>query len=474
MQQFIHMVNEMSPYLLLGFLLAGLMHSFIPGTIYSRYLSKPNFTSVLLAALFGIPLPLCSCGVIPTAMSLRRQGASKGATTSFLIATPQTGIDSIIATFSLMGLPFAIIRPIAALATALFGGEMVNMIEGKGGAGTPCGNGEVTAHCDCDCSCSDHDHETHHSFTRSIIEALRYAYIDMMQDIGKWLITGLVIAGLITQFVPESYFEVFKDNSLTSMLLVLSLSIPMYLCATGSIPIAVALMMKGLTPGAALVMLMAGPACNMASILVINKVMGRRTLIIYLSSIIAGAVSFGLAIDHLLPRPWFITDLIAPDTCCSDHDSWFATSCTIILVLLLINALVIPRLKGKKHYAHGNDENEGHCHCHEGKADNVDHCHCHEDKADNVDHCHCHEENADHCLAHEDKTDVASSSRTFTIEGMNCNHCRLSAEKAILSVPGIIQASVDLSSKTATVTGNAADEDVCQAVESLGFRCSRQ
>ena len=283
----------------------------------------------------------------------------------------------------------------------------------------------------------------------------------MMQDIGKWLITGLVIAGLITQFVPESYFEVFKDNSLTSMLLVLALSIPMYLCATGSIPIAVALMMKGLTPGAALVMLMAGPACNMASILVINKVMGRRTLIIYLSSIIAGAVSFGLAIDHLLPRPWFITDLIAPDTCCSDHDSWFATSCTIILVLLLINALVIPRLKGKKHYAHGNDENEGHCHCHE-------------DKADNVDHCHCHEENADHCLAHEDKTDVASSSRTFTIEGMNCNHCRLSAEKAILSVPGIIQASVDLSSKTATVTGNAADEDVCQAVESLGFRCSRQ
>ena len=135
MDQFINLVNEMSPYLLLGFLLAGLMHAFIPGTIYSKYLAKPNMRSVILAALFGIPLPLCSCGVLPTAMSLRREGASKGATVSFLIATPQTGVDSIIATFSLMGLPFAIIRPIAALVTAMFGGKMVNMIEGKEGVG---------------------------------------------------------------------------------------------------------------------------------------------------------------------------------------------------------------------------------------------------------------------------------------------------------------------------------------------------
>lgn len=135
MDQFIDLVTEMSPYLLLGFLLAGLMHAFIPGTIYSKYLAKPNMRSVILAALFGIPLPLCSCGVLPTAMSLRREGASKGAAVSFLIATPQTGVDSIIATFSLMGLPFAIIRPIAALATAIFGGKMVNVIEGNDGAG---------------------------------------------------------------------------------------------------------------------------------------------------------------------------------------------------------------------------------------------------------------------------------------------------------------------------------------------------
>ena len=129
MEQILHLINEMSPFLLLGFLLAGLMHAFIPGQIYSRYLAKPTFSSVLYSALFGIPLPLCSCGVIPTAMSLRKEGASKGAVASFLIATPQTGVDSIIATYSLMGLPFAIARPIIAFVTALFGGQMVNMAE---------------------------------------------------------------------------------------------------------------------------------------------------------------------------------------------------------------------------------------------------------------------------------------------------------------------------------------------------------
>ena len=266
MEQIIILINEMAPYLLFGFFIAGLMHAFIPSTIYSRYLAKGDFKSVVLATLFGIPLPLCSCGVIPTAMSLRREGASKGATTAFLIATPQTGVDSIIATYSLMGLPFAIIRPIAALVTALFGGELVNLTEGKDAEGV----GEMKDKSECangDCIASDAKSFT---FLGKLREALRYAFVDMMQDIGKWLVIGLVVAGLITIFVPDSAFEIFKDNTLASMILVLCIAVPMYLCATGSIPIAVALMMKGLTPGAGLVLLMAGPACNMASILVIN------------------------------------------------------------------------------------------------------------------------------------------------------------------------------------------------------------
>ena len=352
MDEILLLINEMSPYLLLGFLLAGLMHAFIPGRYYTRYLSKPTLGSVINAAIFGIPLPLCSCGVIPTAMSLRKEGASRGAVTSFLIATPQTGIDSIIATFSLMGVPFAVIRPIAALITAVLGGWMVNtfvslrdrrahreMAEGT------IVKTEETETCTCHCHenkaessspegdsdghhhhhhhsgehhhhSSHHRHSSHHHHSSSaschchdrkipntiggkIVEALRYAFLDMMSDIGKWLVIGLVVAGLITIYVPDEVFTIFKDNTMASMILVLIISIPMYLCATGSIPIAVVLMLKGLTPGAALVLLMAGPACNMASILVIRKGLGFRTLVIYILSIVIGAVFFGCLIDWL-------------------------------------------------------------------------------------------------------------------------------------------------------------------------------
>lgn len=352
MDEILLLINEMSPYLLLGFLLAGLMHAFIPGRYYTRFLSKPTLGSVINAAIFGIPLPLCSCGVIPTAMSLRKEGASRGAVTSFLIATPQTGIDSIIATFSLMGVPFAVIRPIAALITAVLGGWMVNTFVSlrdrrahrEMAEGTIVKTEEMET-CTCHChenkaeSCcpegdsdghhhhhhhsgehhhhsSHHRHSSHHHHSSSaschchdrkipntiggkIVEALRYAFLDMMSDIGKWLVIGLVVAGLITIYVPDEVFTIFKDNTMASMILVLIISIPMYLCATGSIPIAVVLMLKGLTPGAALVLLMAGPACNMASILVIRKGLGFRTLVIYILSIVIGAVFFGCLIDWL-------------------------------------------------------------------------------------------------------------------------------------------------------------------------------
>ena len=432
MDQFINLVTEMSPYLLLGFLLAGLMHAFIPGTLYSKYLAKPNMRSVILAALFGIPLPLCSCGVLPTAMSLRREGASKGATVSFLIATPQTGVDSIFATFSLMGLPFAIIRPIAALVTAMFGGKMVNMIEGKVGAGKVDGSNDIAEDVACGDGCCSGHAKVPRSFVGKIIEALHYAYIDMMESVGKWLVVGLFVAGLITVFVPDTYFEVFKDNSLSSMLLVLCISIPMYLCATGSIPIAVALMMKGLTPGAALVLLMAGPACSVASILVVSKVLGRRTLMAYLFSIVTGAVAFGLATDYLLPKEWFLSHLVAKDACCEEESSLFAVSCTVLLFILLANALIVRRL----HRYRNNCVNQ------------------------------------DNTSSTTDNKSHNKMKQTFIINGMTCNHCRMSAEKTILTVKGVTSASVDLSSKQAVVEGDFSTEDVCKAVEEIGFTCS--
>lgn len=376
MQEVVYLITGMSPYLLLGFLLAGLMHAFVPGKFYTKYLSRKSFRSVLNAALLGIPLPLCSCGVIPTAMSLRKEGASKGAVVSFLIATPQTGVDSIIATFSLMGLPFAIVRPIAALFTAIFGGVIVDKAEPEKKCCCHSEEKETEEHsCCCHskkeeaehvCHChseekkgegSCHCH-SHKSFFTKIKEALTYAYVDMMEDIGKWLVIGLVVAAAITVLVPTEYFAVFQGNTLASMLLVLCIAMPMYLCATGSIPIAVALMMKGLTPGAALVMLMAGPACNFASMLLIRRSLGLRTMLVYILSIVLGAVAFGYLIDMLQFSGMvdFLYQLKEVHSCHEEHAGVFSWICTGLLLLLLVNALVLPKLGLRK--------KKQCCHCH--------------------------------------------------------------------------------------------------------------
>ena len=375
------LVCEMAPYLLLGFLLAGLMHEFVPKSLSRRYLSGRSMKSVLWAALFGVPLPLCSCGVIPTAMGLRREGAGKGATIAFLIATPQTGVDSIVATYSLMGLPFALIRPLVAMVTAVMGGWLVNATDNEILAvRSPqkheeehhdccCGKPHEEEHShDCcgkhheeehhDCCCGKHHEEKHshgcccgehkRNIWHRLWDAMTYAFVEMMGDIGKWLLVGLAVAGIITALVPDTWFAVFQGNSLLSILFVLLLSIPMYLCATGSIPIAVALMLKGLTPGAALVLLMAGPASNAASIVLIRKELGWRTLMVYLSSLVLGAVVFGLAIDLLLPEAWFTQALHLTDHGCEEGPGLFSIVSTLVLALLLLNAFSPVKVwKGK-------------------------------------------------------------------------------------------------------------------------------
>ncbi len=416
MNEMIDLVNEMSPYLLLGFLLAGVMHTFVPTHLYHRYLGRPTFRSVVNAMLLSLPVPLCSCGVIPTAMSLRRQGASKGATVSFLIATPQTGIDSIIATYSLMGLPFALLRPLAAIVTSLFGGQLANWLE-KSPSTQPAAHAAV-----------EEVREQRGLWDR-LRQALHYAFVEMMQDIGRWLVMGLLIAGLITAFVPDSVFSLLADNTLVSILVVLVCAVPMYLCATGSIPIAVALMLKGLSPGTALVLLMAGPAVNVASMLVVRKVMGLRTLLVYLFSVVGGAVAFALSVDYLLPRQWFTSHLEQMQTCCHEHTPWFNVACSILLLLLLIHALW-------RRYLH--KEGCGHTHCH-----------CHDEA------CHCHSHEGEALRLH--------------ITGMSCNHCRANVEQAIKAVPGVTSVEVNLADAQAIVHGTASPEAIRQAVEGIGF-----
>lgn len=406
----IKLLNEMTPYLLLGFLIAGILHEFVPRRIYADRLSGRNFRSILWAALFGIPLPLCSCGVIPTAASIRREGASKGATVSFLIATPQTGIDSILATASLLGIPFAITRPLVALATALVGGWAVNRW------------------CDDDMTDknSRQEQQKRKSFWQKCIGTLRYGFIDMLQDIGKWIVIGLVIAAIITIAVPEGFFAQFNSYPILNMLIILIFSIPMYLCATGSIPIAAALMLKGLSPGAALVLLMAGPATNMAAILVINKVLGRKPLVIYLLTIITGAIGFGIAIDYLLPAEWFATAATDSHAACCHTDStpWWQTASSIIFTLLLAVAFILKFTR------------KGDCNCH-----------C------NGSHCNCEREHR------------------FRIDGMMCNHCKANVEKALAALVGEDKVRVELAEGAAYIKGENIDHTkIIQTINSLGYR----
>ncbi|MBQ5679929.1 MAG: SO_0444 family Cu/Zn efflux transporter, partial [Bacteroidaceae bacterium] len=403
------------PFLLLGFMLAGLMHEFVPNTLYTRYLGKPTFGSVVLAALFGVPLPLCSCGVIPTAMGIRREGASKGATISFLIATPQTGVDSIIATYSLMGLPFAVIRPVVALLTAIFGGMLCNALDNDNV------DDNLNANANLNLNLNDDKKSTPtlSSSSKRLRRAFAYAFGEMMEDIGKWLAVGLVVAGIITAAVPDSWFVVFQDNTLYSILFVLLFSIPMYLCATGSIPIAMALMLKGLTPGAALVLLMAGPACNAASILVVGKVLGKRTMLIYLVSIVMGAIVSGYVIDYMLPREWFNAPISHYAACHEEGVGLFSYLCTAFLLACLVRAFWPWK---QRHHHHHHAE---------------------------------------------------SACTIYRVEGMNCNHCAENVRKAIATVEGVEQVDVSLHEGTASVAGSAKEEEIMQAIESIGFKASK-
>ena len=417
---FIMLLNEMSPYLLLGFLAAGILHTFVPQSIYAKHLAGSDWRSVAKAALFGIPLPLCSCGVLPTAVSLRNNGASRASSTSFLIATPQTGVDSIAATYSLLGLAFAVIRPVAALVTALLGGMLVARVERTDVVSHSddhdchCDGGNDACCCDDDCGCSTAPSAD--TFVGKVAEALRYGFIDMMKSIGRWLVIGLVVATLITVCIPDNFFAAFAQYPLLNMIVVLALSIPMYVCATGSIPIALSLMLKGLTPGAALVLLMAGPAANFASVLVINRSFGKRSTVAYLASIIGGAMAFGLLVDYVLPASWFVPSLAGGMAHCSHCTSWLNVVCSVVLVALLVLTQVEMIIRRKRI-----------------------------------------------------KNNTTIMTKEYKIKGMMCAHCQANVEKNLAAIEGVKSVKVDLKSGVAYVEGDVAPEVIIAKIEQLGY-----
>ncbi|MCM1066973.1 MAG: SO_0444 family Cu/Zn efflux transporter [Muribaculaceae bacterium] len=402
----INILNEMSPYILLGFIVAGLLHVFVRPSTMARHLSGSGWRPVVKAAMLGVPLPLCSCGVLPAAVSLRRQGASKAASTSFLIATPQTGVDSIAATYSLLGLPFAIIRPVAALAGAVFGGLAVDRFDPERGADA----------CTTGCAAPDDADERPKGFFRRLVAAVHYGLVDMVASVGKWLVIGLVVAALITVFVPDDLFVELSRYPLLAMLAVVAVAVPMYICATGSIPIALSLMLKGLSPGIAFVMLMAGPAANFASVMILRRTQGTRATAIYIGSVVLTAMVFGLLIDLLLPAAWFVPRGMAEGVAsCHVEFSWFPTLCSVLLVALLVYTSLRNRFNRQ----------------------NIN-----------------------------TKIDM---NNTFTVKGMACAHCKATVEKAVSAIDGVDSVAVDLGSGKVEVAGNADAAKIAEAIRLAGF-----
>ncbi|MCL2846010.1 MAG: SO_0444 family Cu/Zn efflux transporter [Chitinivibrionia bacterium] len=336
---FIHLFNEMSPYLLFGFLFAGILRVFVPKEKYISHIKKPNFLSVLRASIAGIPLPLCSCGVIPTAVSLNKEGASKGATVAFLTSTPQENIQSIVATYSLFGPAFAIINPLTAFISGITGGVAVNKFDKE--------NPDKKLPSDIENTCKTLSSKP----KNKILAALHYGYVEMLQDIGKWLFIGIFIAGLLAVFLPDSLFSDYFNNPFLNMLIVLAIALPSYTCSMAALPVAAVLMSKGLTAGAAFVFLMAGPITSIATMTVVGKTLGKRTLIIYLINIISMSLIIGLTIDYLLPAEWFNISVISANPHCEESRASFNpfnSICSLVLVGLIINAGIQKKLSSKK------------------------------------------------------------------------------------------------------------------------------
>ena len=290
-----------APYMLFGFFIAGLLKAFIPDDFIARHLGKDNRTNLFKAALFGVPIPLCSCGVLPAAAGIRKQGASKGATTAFLIATPETGVDSISITWALLDPLMAVLRPLAAFLTAIFTGQLVRVFDPQQPAPAPqptaAAKPASSSSCCCSGSCSSAPAKP------SIIERLRkgmsFAFGDLFGDISAWFFVGVGIAGLITVFVSPALVEHWLGNQFVAMLVMLVVGMPLYVCATASTPIAAALVLKGLHPGAALVFLLAGPATNAAAISVISNILGRKSTLIYVIGIMISSLVLGFAVDEI-------------------------------------------------------------------------------------------------------------------------------------------------------------------------------
>ena len=391
-------LNHFSPYLLLGFLIAGLLHGVVNDKFIQKNLLGNSFINIMKASLIGIPLPLCSCGVIPVAISLYKKGASKASTASFLISTPQTGVDSIMMTYG-MFLPilpvFIIMRPIAALIAGLLGGTLIKFFS--------------------DNNVSPVEECTHEK--KTLKDMLTYGLVTLPQDIAKPLLIGILLASLIAIRPPDELFRMLVSyGGIAELIIILILSIPLYVCATASIPLALSLVGTGtISIGGALIFLMAGPVTNLATISTIYNILGKKFTAIYLFAVTSTAFLFGYGINYYYPTlkntiNWH--QLMHAGA--HEHTGLFTYLCSIIILIILFNALFKP---------------------------------------------------------FEKKVEGSDLDTTINVSGMTCNHCKQSVTNAVMGFTNVTSVKIDLESGNVFISGeNLNLDEIYSAIENNGFK----
>lgn len=328
-----------APYLLLGLFVSGIVHAFIPMSKVKKWLGAKNAASVFRAALIGVPLPLCSCSVIPTAVTLRKSGASNGATSAFLISTPESGVDSISITYAMMDLPMTIVRPVAAFMSATIAGLLqykFNDFELSPETKNPkdevktCGSGGANLS------------KKPIKGSNKLVQSFKYGFGKLSNDIAAWLAIGILLGALIDLLVPADFFA--NQSMLESRFLILLIGIPLYICASASTPIAASLMLKGLSPGSALLFLLVGPATNISNIAVLQKYIGKKGVIINIAAIAIVGLAFSFLVDWLYLN--FFTLSINEKLITHDHSgAWWEIASAVILVILLSKGIYIEQIK---------------------------------------------------------------------------------------------------------------------------------
>jgi uncharacterized membrane protein YraQ (UPF0718 family)/copper chaperone CopZ len=395
----------MSPYLLLGFLMAGILSVFIPAEFVEKHLGGGGFIEAVKASAIGVPIPLCSCGVLPVAASLRKHGAGKGASISFLVSTPQTGVDSILVTYGLLGPIFAVFRVIAAFVSGILCGVAVNVFDK-----------------DSDNAIKDEDHEdccgAGAKKKNIFYRIFNHGFIVLPKDIAKALIFGLIMSGIIGAVIPENYFAGSFGNGIISMLAMMVVGIPLYVCSTASVPIALAFIKAGLSPGAALVFLITGPVSNAASLAAIGKMLGKKTLIIYLLTICIFALIAGLALNSL-----DISSQVSKFA--QQHhmkQGWIGPVSTIILLAVLLNSIFTDFIKTRK--------------------------------------------------SPPDSFAVGAKVLKLRVNGMTCQHCAESATRALEAMDCVEKAEVFLNDGIILVYGDPVPDKSIEALKKLDFEAS--